>query len=196
MRQWASLGLGIVSLILVGCSGTEKHRTDEGPTTTALAAAPTLTYTPAALAAAFTPTAFANLETVTDPYADMSALLDGVCFEFLYGMNGQTWLWTTPDNLSTFYDQVDASKQCAHAVERRTFDFNGYALAGAVNTSTGCDAAYRVLTLAQDDNAHTQTLSLEFAVLPGCPYELVQPLLIAVPRPPDGYRFNIAVTSP
>jgi hypothetical protein len=126
----------------------------------------------------------------------MTALLDGVCFEYLAGIGGQTWLWTTPDELLAFYDQVDSSERCPHAVTRVPFDFNGAALAGTVSSGTSCDAAYRVITLAQDDAAQTQTLALEFDVLPGCPYELVEPLLIAVPRPPEDYSFSITTTSP
>jgi hypothetical protein len=126
----------------------------------------------------------------------MTALLDGVCFEYLAGMGGQTWLWTSPEELLAFYDQVDSSERCPHAVTRVPFDFNGAALAGTVGSGTGCDAAYRVITLAQDDAAQTQTLALEFDVLPGCLYELVEPLLIAVPRPLEGYRFSITTTSP
>jgi hypothetical protein len=135
------------------------------------------------------------LESVTAPYMSLVALLDGVCFEFLAGLSGQSWLWTTPDDLAAFYNRVDESKLCTVPITRGSYDFNGTALAGAIHTAVGCDAAYRVIRLVQDNTAYTQTLYVEFDIAPGCSYELVQPLLIAVPRPPDGYTLQVAVSS-
>ena len=68
----------------------------------------------------------------------------------------------------------------------KTFDFSQGVLVGMINGATGCDAAHRVIEMVQDDAAHTQTLLVQLNVRPGCPYELVQPLLIAVPIPAGG----------
>ncbi len=139
---------------------------------------------------------FAPLETSTDPYLDAGALLDGVCFEFLLSLNAQVWTWTTPAELSAFYDRVDASEVCSGLVERRDFDFSQGALVGTVSTATGCDAAHRVVDVIRDDSARTQTLLVQLEVKPGCPYELVQPFLVAVPDLPDGYTLQIEVSGP
>ena len=81
---------------------------------------------------------------------------------------------------------------CPGRVARGSFAFEDLALVGAVNTATGCDAAHRVIDL----DATTQTLQLAFDVLPGCDYELVQPFLIAVPRPPDGSAIQVVIIAP
>jgi len=190
MRRWFGLGWLVLIAALAGCSADQKTAPTQTPPAATVTPAPEVLPDPTVVA---TPPA---LETFTGPYPDLSPLLDGVCFDYLAGMSGQTWLWTTPEELAAFYDQVDRSERCPHAVTRGTFDFSGGALAGTVGSGIGCDAAYRFLSLAQDDAAQTQTLALEFDILPGCPYELVEPLLIAVPRPPDGYRLNITLTSP
>jgi hypothetical protein len=135
-----------------------------------------------------------GLETFTGPYPDQVALLDGVCFEYLYTLNGKTWVWQSPDELAGFYDQVDASGLCPGPIPRGTFDFSGQVLVGVVNDAVGCDAAHRVVDLTQDDTV--QTLLLEFKVQPDCGYELTQPFLIAIPRPPQGITIRVVVVPP
>lgn len=190
MRRWLGLVWLMVAFMLAGCSADKKTAPTPVPLTVTPTAAPE---TPTPPAAATVPP---TLDAVTDPYPNLTTLLDSVCFDYLTGMSGQTWLWITPEELLAFYDQVDSSERCPHAVTRSPFDFNGNALAGVVGTGTGCDAAFRVTGLTQDDAAQTQTLSLQFEILPGCPYDLVEPLLIAIPRPPEGYRLNVSVASP
>jgi hypothetical protein len=135
-----------------------------------------------------------SLETFTGPYPDMVSLLDGVCFEYLYTLNGKTWVWQSPDELSGFYDQVDASGLCPGLSQRGTFDFSGQVLVGVVNDTTGCDAAHRVIDVTQEGTV--QTLLLEFEMIPDCGYELTQPFLIAVPRPPEGVTIRVVVVPP
>lgn len=132
------------------------------------------------------------LETVTFPFANAASLLDGVCFEFLLTQNGQVWIWATPGDLAAFYDRVDASELCLGPVERRDFDFSQGVLVGTLTVATGCDAAHRVINMVQDVGAHTQTVNVQLDVLPGCPYELVEPLLIVIPAPPEGYTIRMA----
>ena len=160
---------------------------------------PTSTITTLA-AATFTPQpthdrAFPTLETSTGPYPSLLALLDSVCFEFLSTLEGESWVWNSADDLNTFYNRADGSELCPGLVTRGTFDFSTQVLVGTIHVGQGCDAAYHVIDLVQDDAAQTQTLRLELALQPDCDYEVVLPFLIAVPRPPQGYTLQVAVTS-
>jgi hypothetical protein len=188
------LRFALLSVALVGCTlGEQRHPSTPAPTSTM---APLVEATPPSLASPETdsPPDFPVLETSTGPYPNAVSLLDGVCFEYLYTLNGQTWVWSTPGELAAFYDQADASNLCPEPVERAAFDFGGNVLAGAVNVSTGCDAAHRVVDLIQDDGTRTQVLFLQLQVEGECPYELVQPFLVAIPRPPAGYVLRVVVT--
>ncbi len=182
---------GCVMIVLCGCTAAARHdRLSPSPAATL---APNVT--PAEIVPS--PTPFSPpLETSTDPYLDAGALLDGVCFEFLLSLNAQVWTWTTPAELSAFYDRVDASEVCSGLVERRDFDFSQGVLVGTVSTATGCDAAHRVVDVIRDDSARTQTLLVQLEVKPGCPYELVQPFLAAVPDLPNGYTLQIEMSGP
>jgi hypothetical protein len=191
-----SLRFALLGVVLAGCTLAEKHGPPEPAPTSTIASL--VEITPSALASPeSTPLPeFPVLETSAGPYPNVVALLDGVCFEYLYAMNGQTWAWTTSGELAAFYDQVDASRLCPDPAERAAFDFDGRVLAGAVNVGAGCDAAHRVVNLVQDDSTRTQILFLQFQVEGGCPYDLVQPFLIAMPLPPQGYTLRIVVTPP
>jgi hypothetical protein len=191
-----SLRFALVGMVLAGCALAEKPRPSEPAPTSTIAPFAEIT-PPAPASPESTPLPdFPILETSTGSYPNVVALLDGVCFEYLYALNGQTWVWTTPGDLVAFYDQVDASRLCPDPVERAAFDFDGRVLAGAVNVSAGCDAAHGVVNLVQDDSARTQILSLQFQVEGGCSYDLVQPFLVAVPQPPQGYTLRVVVTLP
>lgn len=156
---------------------------------------PKITQTPGptTIEATLVSPSFPTLEPFTGPYGDATPLVSGVCFEYLSTLDGTVWVWTTPNALAAFYDQVDTAGLCAEPIARWPFDFSGQVLAGAVNTAIGCDAAHRFLDLTQDDSAKTVTLWLQFEVLPGCDYELAQHFLIALPRPPDGYSIKVQV---
>lgn len=184
MRQHATGSLALIALLLAACGLTSSHATPVPPTSTM------------APLASPSPVPAPPLRTDTGPYADARALLDGVCFEFLYDLGSETWVWAAPGDLTAFYDRADASGRCAAPVARGTFDFGDSVLAGALSVTTGCDAAHRVLELRQDDATRTQTLILALEVRSGCPYELVQPFLAAIPRPPDGYTLRVTVQGP
>jgi hypothetical protein len=187
MRRHFALALVLVSLLAAACTLTAGP-TDRAPASTSTI--PQVMDTPAPLASAPAPgTPFPTVETDTGPYADHISLLDGVCFEFLATLGGSQWTWTSPEHLAAFFDRVDESELCPGRVARGSFVFEDLALVGAVNTATGCDAAHRVIGL----DATTQTLQLAFDVLPGCDYELVQPFLIAVPRPPDRSAIQVVI---
>jgi hypothetical protein len=129
-------------------------------------------------------------------YTDATFLLDGVCFDYLATLRGTTWLWTSPADLAAFYDQVDASELCAPPATRQDYDFTAEVLIGLASAATGCDAAYRVITLSQDDDRQTQTLFLSLDVRAGCSYEIIEPLIMAVPPPPPGYTLEATVIAP
>jgi hypothetical protein len=134
-----------------------------------------------------------DLDSSTGPYLDALSLLDGVCFEYLYTLGGQSWVWTSPDDLTAFYDRVDASERCGDPVVRATMDFSDQILVGAVQAGIGCDAAFQFVELAQDGN--TQTVVLRYTLQTGCDYELAQPYLIAIPRPPEGITVRITIVA-
>jgi hypothetical protein len=140
--------------------------------------------------------AFPDLRTDPGPFTDAAWLLDGVCFEMLARMNGESWSWETQEDLTAFFDRVDSSGVCGAPVVRAPFDFTELILVGAVQTAQGCDAAHQLIDVAQDDTACTRMLSLALEVYPGCPYELVQLFLVAAPRLPDPYTTHITLESP
>jgi hypothetical protein len=192
MKRWLTL-CGVM-IMLSACTAARSPRRTPSPSPAA--PLPESTVTPTAeIVPSSTPT-LPPLETSTDPYLDAGALLDGVCFEYLLTLDGQVWTWRTPAELGAFYDRVEASELCPDPVTRQDFDFGQGTLVGTVSTATGCDAAHRVVDTVRDDGTRTQTLIVKFEVRPGCPYELVQPLLVAVPDVPEGYALQIAVNGP
>lgn len=132
----------------------------------------------------------------TGAFESQIALLDGICTEFLLGAAGETFVWDTPEALVAFYDRVDETEICGAPVVRGTFEFSERVLAGAIAAATGCDAAFQVGALAHDDAVRTQTLVTTLHVEPGCAYELAEPLLVAVPRPPEGVTLRVEVRGP
>jgi hypothetical protein len=190
MQHRKILWLIILGTLLAACTLSTASDSSLPPTSTitTLAAA---TFTPPPTDARVFPT----LETSTGPYPNSLALLDTVCFEFLSTLAGESWVWNSADDLNAFYNRADGSELCPGLVTRSAFDFSTQVLVGTVFRGQGCDAAYHVIDLVQDDAAQTQTLRLELALQPGCDYELVLPFLIAVPRPPQGYTLQVTVTS-
>jgi hypothetical protein len=190
MSQWFKAGMVVLVLALAGCSLTTTRITvtaTPSPTNvTGPTARPTSTAAPP-VQPDLTPTLAAS----TGPYADAVGLLDDVCFEYLHSLGGRTWVWESSAELDAFYDQ--AEEVCGRTITRGTFAFDGEVLVGAVSLATGCDAAHQFLDLRTDDAQATQTLVLRFVVQPGCPYELVQLLLIAVPHPPTDYELAVEV---
>jgi hypothetical protein len=120
-------------------------------------------------------------------------VLDGVCFEFLAAQQGQTWIWTTQGELDQFYADVDDMKLCTRPAKRQTFDFGQQVLVGTTQTATGCDAAFTVRDMVQDDDTHSVTLYVNLQVRSSCPYDLVEPLVLGVPAPPAGYTLQLTI---
>ncbi len=177
MRRYALLSLFLIAVTLAGCTVLTER---EPP------ALPTFTAEP--------PSALPSLRASTGGLADAVSLLDETCFEYLAGLSGATLVWVTADDQSAFYDAADASGKCAAPAARPAFDFSAQIVAGTVSAATGCDAAHHLVALERDDAARKVTLRLALEVRSGCPYELVEPFLVALPRPPAGYTVEVVVS--
>lgn len=187
--------LWVVCVIAAGCTLVDNTTrvvitaTPEMPLNPTPAPSPTLDTRP-------TSTPVPALESSVSPYDTATTLLDGVCFEYLAFLDGTDWQWRSPADLSAFYDRVDASELCPGPVERQAADFDDQVLVGVVAAATGCDAAFHLLRTTDDTAAQTQTIELRLEVVPGCPYDLVEPLVLVVPAPPSGYSVRIAMSTP
>ena len=142
------------------------------------------------------PSTVPPLQASTGGLDDAGGLLAGTCFEYLHSLGGTTLVWTDVADQTAFYDAADASGMCAGPVDRPGFDFSAHIVAGAIGAVTGCDAAHRFVSLVRNDGARTLTLRLALEVRSGCPYELVEPFLVAVPRPPAEYAVDVVVNGP
>ena len=181
-----------IGIALAACTLTQDAPL-QTPAAPAVTFSPSMSPTPAAVPTA---TLLPALESNTGAYADVTPWLDGVCFAYLARLNGTSWVWTSQSDLDTFYNRVDESGLCERAAARPNYDFNAGAVAGVVSVRAGCDAAYIVTGLIQDDATHTQTLTLSLQLRPGCPYDLIEPLLIIIPPLPAGTELNIVVNEP
>lgn len=177
LRKWAS-GIRLIGLIclLAACAPVPSEPVPTVlplPTHTALKVPPTPRPTPRRPI---------SLTTDTGPYDNMASLLSGVCFDYLAAHADEGWQWIIAADLSAFFADVNASEICPDPVPTPEFDFTEHVLVGAVKSTEGCDAAHRVLDTQQNEAAGTITLHVELVIQTGCPYELIEPLLIAVPR--------------
>ena len=127
------------------------------------------------------------------PYEDVSGLLQGVCFKYLATLDGQMIIFDSPGDLNAFYNAVNDSKKCIGPVQRRDFDFNTKQVIGMVITGQGCNISLAYDRTTQDDGLKQRTVVMQAAIAGDCGYGLVQPLLIAVDRPPSGYKNMLSV---
>ncbi len=136
----------------------------------------------------------AGISSDTGPFANETRLLDGVCFEYFASRAPMTWVWRTSTEMDEFFDEVEQSELCPTPISRPTFDFSGHLLVGAVQTVRGCDSAHIVSTelMAQPP---VMVLDLHLIVRSGCDYELVEPLLMAVPRPAQGITVEVQLSA-
>ncbi|MBN1562599.1 MAG: hypothetical protein JXA10_02085 [Anaerolineae bacterium] len=178
-------------LILTGCTLADSPDSSPIPITSTPDQIIATNHQPLTPTQTSDPTTLPDLRTAYGPFTDAAWVLDGVCFEALAQMNGASWSWGTTDALNTFFDQVDDSGWCDSPVSRPSFDFTDQMLVGTVHTAQGCDAAHRLIDVVQDDTAQTRILILALDVQSGCPYELAQIFLVAVPRLPDAYTTTI-----
>ncbi len=175
--QWAG-GMGLIGLIclLAACAPAPSE-----PVPTVL---PLPTHTTWKVSPTPRPTPLHPISLMTDtaPYDNRASLLNDVCFAYLATQTKEGWKWTTDADLSAFFARVNASELCSNPVPTPEFDFTEYVLVGAVKSAEGCDAAHRILDTLQDETAGPITVHVELVIQTGCPYELIEPLLIAVPR--------------
>ena len=189
---YRTISLLISGLLLSACTLTRSTSPTATLTPTPTAAP---TETPAATpAATFTATP-QPLTSSTGAYADATALLDGVCFEYLQTLAGQSWLWDSADDMVAFFERVDDSELCPEPVAHPAFTFDTQALVGTVFAGTGCDAAFEVQSW-EPNAEQVYTLTVQITLRTGCPYELVEPLIIAVPLPPPGTIHQVIALPP
>lgn len=124
--------------------------------------------------------------TLDMPYADQSAILQGVCFAYLQSLDGQMLEFNAAGDLSTFYDAVNKSKKCPEASARHTFDFSSRQLVGTVVTGQGCGIVLSYSGTTQDSSTHNRVISIHAEINGSCPYLLVQPILLSIDRQSDG----------
>jgi hypothetical protein len=109
---------------------------------------------------------------------DAHSLMQGICFDAAFALRQQTYILTTADELSAFYDRVDELDVCRRPISRADYPETGVII-GRWDYGHGCTASHRVL--AQDD----ETMTLQFVTEGDCPYELLQPFWIIVDSPLD-----------
>ena len=194
MRVAHKLWIALIFLAVAGCSLADHATPPPAPITGTLEMTLTPVVSRPSTRIPLTPTGtLPELRTDPGPFTDAAWVLDGVCFEVLTHMNGERWSWATQSDLNAFFDWVDDIELCGGPVPRTTFNFTDTILVGMVQTAQGCDAAYRLIEVVQDEPAQIRTLVLALDVRPGCPYELVQLFLVAVPRLPDSYTTHITL---
>lgn len=124
-----------------------------------------------------------RLPSSTGPYADVSHLFDDLCFDGLWALSGQSWTWTSSDDLTTFYDRIDDAGYCPQPITRYNYDFHEHMVVATVVTATGCDLGFTVHPVTRHD-AQDPVLPVMLALDPACDYELAEPLAVAIPRMP------------
>lgn len=131
------------------------------------------------------------------PFPDASAIFEGVCFQYLRTLGGQTITLNSQADLNAFYNKVDESELCRDRVERKTFDFSARQIIGTAITGEGCGINLTYERTDQDDSRQQRTIVLRAAVSGDCPYELVRPIWMIVERPASGYSTQLQIsTSP
>lgn len=174
----------VVGLLTLGCTLTVRPAPAPSDTPAPPAATATVIRTASAPQRHTTPVP--TLFTDVEPYDNVTYLLDGVCFEYLFANQGNQWLWQSPADLIRFFDDVDSAELCAIPVQRAIFDFTEHSVLAAISFGQGCDAAHQLTATSVDDAEATITLFAQFIIQPGCDYELVQPVAIAVQKPDNG----------
>ena len=99
----------------------------------------------------------------------------------------------TPGDLNAFYNAVNDSKKCIGPVQRLNFDFSSQQVIGTVITGQGCTISLAYDRTTQDDEVKQRTVVMQAAIIGDCDYRLVEPLLIAVDRPPAGYKNLLSI---
>ncbi len=126
-------------------------------------------------------------------WEDVSYLVDSICFEAALNIAGQVFKITDTYTLEALYTRIDRSKICDDAVKHINFEFsNGETIVGLWSAGTGCNARHDVQSVYRDDTQQQETIQLRFITEGDCPYELLQPFWIALPRT-TGFTIQLEV---
>lgn len=172
---------------LLGCTLTTASPATPRTPPTSTPEPDMLSETPASSAPRPTPSTLPPLRTHTGPYTDHTGLLAGVCFEYLASIAGETWQWRTADDVRAFFDRARRTDLCldpipdSAPVEERLHADDDVIWLGTVQIVSGCDAAYELADSLADFNQPTNRIIVVLRVRGACSYDLVEPLLIAVP---------------
>jgi hypothetical protein len=128
------------------------------------------------------------------PFPDAGAIFEGVCFQYLRTIGGQTITLNSEADLNAFYNKVDESELCRDRVERKSFDFSTRQIIGTAITGEGCGIDLTYERTDQDDSRQQRTISLRATVSGDCPYELVRPVWMSIERPASGLTTQIQVS--
>jgi hypothetical protein len=134
------------------------------------------------------------LPTLDMPYADVSGLLQAICFKYLATLDGQALAFNSTGDLAAFFDALNKSKKCPDFIPRPAFDFSTKQIIGTVLTSQGCGLILQYERTDQDDQKRLRSIVLEAAPTGDCPYALVEPVLLSVDKPTDGFKWQLIVT--
>lgn len=147
------------------------------------------TVEPSASTTSFSPTKTPDL------WRYASLVVDGICFEAAQQYAGRLYVIRNIEQLSQFYNQVDSSQLCRHAITQYPFTFdNGQVLAGMWSAGNGCTALHEIVQFVRNDATRKITIVLRFTTEGQCDYELVRPFWMAIDRAQD-YQIDIEVIS-
>jgi len=135
------------------------------------------------------------LSAQTAPFLNMTDVIDDICFDYLDSLGDTTFVWWDDQDIRAFFERANASGLCPRIAAPPAVDFSTQVIAGAISQATGCDAAHRVISFTSDTAAHTYELILQLDVRSGCDYELIEPVIVALPRPPANTTITISVTA-
>lgn len=131
-----------------------------------------------------------------DGMSDALPVMSGICFESAWDAAGRVFVLRNPDEQRALYDGADNSRLCRRPVQRYDFDFSeGRVLAGIWSRGMGCTAQHDVLDYQRDDANRRIRLSLRLRTEGDCPYELVRPFWVSIPRASD-YEIVLDVLDP
>jgi hypothetical protein len=128
------------------------------------------------------------------PFPDAGAIFDGVCFQYLRTIGGQTITLTSQADLNGFYNKVDESELCRDRVERKTFDFSARQIVGTAIIGEGCGIDLTYERTDQNDSSQQRTIILRATVSGDCPYELVRPIWLIIERPASGHTTQLQIS--
>ncbi len=125
----------------------------------------------------------------------MTGVIDDICFDYLDSLGDTTFVWWNDRDIRAFFERANASGLCPRIVAPPAVDFATQVIAGAISQATGCDAAHHVISFTSGITAHTYELTFQLDVRSGCDYELIEPVIVGLPRPPAGTTITVSVTA-